>query len=169
MTSDPHFGHDKLAILRGYSSAADFEEQYIKAYNSAIQKHNAVVFLGDVCMSRESLGIISKLNGSKHLVLGNHDQFTHQEYLDAGFKSISAMLFSSSLGVVLTHYPVHPSYFDFRQKDWVNLHGHLHTKILSGQYVNCCVEQSLQPRSVARLKQYYRLLASQALSSGDYL
>jgi len=71
-------------MIRWPDSASDFAEAYIEAHNSVVQDHHAVVFLGDVCMSRESLAIISQLKGSKRLVLGNHDQFSHQEYLEAG-------------------------------------------------------------------------------------
>jgi calcineurin-like phosphoesterase family protein len=149
VASDHHFGHDKLAHLRGFNNAETFAQAYVEAHNAVVQKHHAVLFLGDCCMSRESLGIISKLNGSLHLILGNHDRFTQDEYLAAGFTSVSAMQFSATAGVVLTHYPVHPAYFSFRQEKWINLHGHIHTEVLPGPYVNCCIEQSLRPRAIA--------------------
>jgi calcineurin-like phosphoesterase family protein len=152
VTSDHHFGHNKMANLRGFSTSQAFTDAYINAHNYVVKAHHAVLFLGDVCMSRESLGIIKLLNGSKHLVLGNHDQFTHEEYIEAGFKSVSAMKFSSTIGAVFTHYPVHQSYFDFRQKDWANFHGHLHTMSLPGPYINCCIEKSLTPRPVSDLR-----------------
>jgi calcineurin-like phosphoesterase family protein len=152
VTSDHHFGHDRVARLRGFESASDFAKAYIEAHNAVVQDHHAVVFLGDVCMSRESLAIISQLKGSKKLVLGNHDQFSHQEYLEAGFLSTEAMRYSGDLGVVLTHYPVHSSYFTHRQATWINLHGHLHQEVIPDpRYINACIEQSLAPRLISEL------------------
>jgi calcineurin-like phosphoesterase family protein len=151
VTSDHHFGHDKMANLRGYANAQSFAEAYVQAHNSVVQEHNAVVFLGDVCMSPGSLNIIKELRGTKHLVLGNHDQFTQAQYLEAGFKSVNAMLFSGSAKVVLTHYPVHPCYFSFRQADWVNIHGHTHLEWLKPPYINACIEHSLKPRLIGDL------------------
>jgi calcineurin-like phosphoesterase family protein len=152
VTSDHHFGHDKMAQLRGFYNDRAATEAYVMAHNSVVQDHHAVVFLGDVCMSRESLSVIAKLKGSKHLVLGNHDQFSPADYLDAGFKTVNAMLFSASARVIYTHFPVHQSYFTFRQADRVNLHGHLHSQTLEdGPYINCCLEHSLKPRLVSSL------------------
>jgi calcineurin-like phosphoesterase family protein len=146
--SDQHFGSHKIAHLRGYESHQEFTQKYIDAHNASVQAHNAVIFLGDSFMTKDSLEIVKKLNGSIHLVLGNHDPFKAHEYLAAGIKSVSAMLTSSDQKVVLTHYPVHETFFRHNQKDWINFHGHLHSDFAGPQHVNCCIEQSLVPLSL---------------------
>ena len=150
--SDTHFGHDKIAQIRGWDSAASFEKDFISGYLSLVQEHHVVWFLGDILMGNEPSKLLVDLPGIKHLILGNHDEFTHDQYLAAGFSSVRAMAFSASAGVVLTHYPVHPSYFSYRQEGWINLHGHIHTETIPDhRYRNCCIDQFNVPKTIEQI------------------
>jgi calcineurin-like phosphoesterase family protein len=104
VVADLHFGHDKIAQIRGYDSAASFEKDFVSGYLPVVQEHDVTWFLGDIFMGSEPSKLLVTLPGTKHLILGNHDNFTHEQYLAAGFASVRAMAFSASAGVVLTHF-----------------------------------------------------------------
>lgn len=152
VVADTHFGYDRIAQERGWDSAASFEKDFVSGYLSAVQEHQVVWFLGDIFGGNKPSDLLVDLPGTKHLILGNHDTFTHDQYLAAGFSSVRAMAFSARTGVVLTHYPVHPHYFSHRQERWINLHGHLHTEIIPDQrYRNCCIDQFSVPKTIEQL------------------
>lgn len=150
LVGDHHFGSEKMAKMRGFQSHDHFAAEYIKAHNAVIQEHNAVVFLGDCVMNREALPILGKLNGQIHLVLGNHDNLTQKEY--AQYCKTYPMIVSYQRKVILSHIPVHTSFFGFK-KDWLNIHGHMHTyevETVFGnkdtRYLSTCIEKiGLEP------------------------
>jgi calcineurin-like phosphoesterase family protein len=81
--------------------------------------------------------MIRALPGHKRLVLGNHDHYQVGVYVEAGFQKVRA----SNLidGVLMTHYPVHPSSITFKTVG--NAHGHIHQNPSpEGPYFNCSVE-----------------------------
>jgi len=68
-----------------------------------------------------------RLNGKKHLILGNHD---NPKFLAPYFKSIQ--LWKMFDEAILTHLPMHPSTLQEknRWKDGIsglNIHGHIHS------------------------------------------
>ena len=83
-TSDTHFNHENIlkfesnkAEKRGdnFSSMNHMNEMLIQNWNALIKPEDKVYHLGDVIMgSKSDFGkILSRLNGKKRLVLGNHD------------------------------------------------------------------------------------------------
>ena len=74
-TSDLHFNHTFVAATRDYSDAERHDEDLIERFNSVLTKRDHLWILGDVFNGSitEGLKQVERLNGVKHLVIGNHD------------------------------------------------------------------------------------------------
>ena len=96
-TSDLHLGHANVLNFcdRPWDNLDDMHEGLIKRYNSCVRKNDVCYFLGDVGMgnAEQLKSIISRLNGKKILILGNHDRGVVAMY-NMGF---DAVMYSSSL------------------------------------------------------------------------
>lgn len=160
-TSDTHFGHDKIlkftepsgALLRPeFTSTAEMDETIVQNWNSVVGPEDIVYHLGDVTMRAVNLPIVARLNGTKILILGNHDKGTFTEYF-AHFSNVKALHNLSNEGLMLSHIPIHP---DSIKQGFINVHGHIHRKVVAedtqmvemlpgvvqhSRYFNVCVEQ----------------------------
>ena len=67
-------------------------------------------------------GLVERLNGNKHLILGNHDAFKPFTYVNMGFLSVHTSLHLEMLDLYLVHDPAVANVL--RDKVW--LHGHIH-------------------------------------------
>lgn len=141
LTSDTHFFHKKILeferAARPFSSVEEMNEVLIDNWNSVVTKRDTVWHLGDVCFGKiENLEILSRLNGTKNLILGNHDQHGIHNYLRYFRKIEAAKKYD---GYLWTHIPVHPGQF---YRFIGNVHGHLHSgKIEDPRYVCVSVER----------------------------
>lgn len=79
-TSDPHWGHFNVIKYcnRPFQSVEQMDNKLIADWNKVVGKNDIVYVLGDFTMLRmtsyqEVLDIIDQLNGTIHLVYGNHD------------------------------------------------------------------------------------------------
>jgi calcineurin-like phosphoesterase family protein len=135
--SDTHFGHDSILIFKDYQgkplrlfeNAKEMDEYIISKWNSVVKPEDKVYHLGDVMMRAtvEKMKLISRLNGKKTLILGNHD--SPEMYLYRGhFGHIYS--FRSVGNLLLTHVPI------LRLPKWAkaNVHGHVHNNIVPGEY-----------------------------------
>jgi len=129
--SDTHFGHDKCCTvfkredgtpLRPFANAEEMDEAMVDRWNSVVKKNDKVYHLGDVVINKKSLPIMSRLNGEKRLIMGNHDIFGSKEYLKYFYEVSAYRVFVDQF--ILTHMPLHPDCVSDRFK--VNVHGHLH-------------------------------------------
>ena len=135
--SDPHFHHRNMAIRRGFTDEIEMNDYIVKMYNSVVNKRDTCIILGDITMEKANYDILNSLNGTKHVVLGNHDEGQHTKVLQQYVNKICGML--NYKGFILTHCPVHPSQLEFRYSK--NIHGHVHTDSLDDpRYVNVSAE-----------------------------
>ncbi len=143
--SDTHFGHsnilkftDGCKPLRPFASAEEMDEVLVKNWNAVVRPKDIVYHLGDVVINRRCLPTVGRLNGIKHLVMGNHDTFRATEYLEY-FKELHAVKVFEKHRFVCTHVPLHQSSLE----RWgVNVHGHLHANSMGlTSYVCVSVEQ----------------------------
>jgi len=134
--SDPHFGHEKLAIHRGFSSAKEQDELIIKNWNKTIHKRDTVYLLGDITMEKDNYSILKELNGIINVAQGNHDKPQHtQSLLNHVNKVASCYKLKDCL---LTHIPIHP--FEINRFKY-NIHGHVHLNTIKDyRYINVCAE-----------------------------
>jgi calcineurin-like phosphoesterase family protein len=99
------------------------DETMIERWNAKVKPGDTVYHLGDVVINQKSLHLVSRLNGRKILVRGNHDIFKDKQYTDVGFEQIHGVrVFVDKF--ILSHIPLHPDCVTKRFK--VNVHGHLH-------------------------------------------
>lgn len=139
--ADTHFGHKKVIQFesekRPFDTIEQHDEELVRLWNLTVNKNDTVWHLGDVLFGRESFNILSRLNGFKKLVMGNHDRYPSRLYLEH-FNHICGA--AEVKGCILTHIPVHEDQFD-RYK--FNIHGHLHSnKLDDPRYICVSVEHT---------------------------
>ena len=147
-TADLHFGHKNIIEYceRPYDSVDEMNTALIDNWNAVVKPDNEVWVLGDVALGRihESLANVSKLNGHKYLVVGNHDRCWQglrrygrwvNIYERAGFEIIlDRVQFDVGYPVGACHFPgpdENDSRFneyrpDIRRGEYL-IHGHCHT------------------------------------------
>ena len=123
VTADTHFGHQLMAKLRPWDTIEEHDEAIIDNWNSLVAPQDRVYVLGDLCMNRRHVGTISRCNGKKVLVKGNHDIFKLKDYLPH-FDDIRAYIVKPKHGLIMSHIPIHPQSMGTRYR--LNVHGHLH-------------------------------------------
>jgi len=127
-------------------------EAIISQWNSQVAVDDKVFFLGDFSISKSKVFdsyLVNKLNGTKYLILGNHDagfktfhkdqnQLAKQrnKYLDAGWKDVftdTILTLKDGSSVYMTHLPPcieeDNRFLEYRAVNNPNsfyLHGHLH-------------------------------------------
>lgn len=169
VTSDTHFGHDNIISYcdRPFKDSKEMDECLSDNWNSVVKKGDKVYHLGDVYFGQrmkkgeEHWGsFFSKLNGSKRLILGNHDDGKDKNLLNS-FAKIMMWRMMPELGILMTHVPVHPSAlirreskqvwinedqkYEIHEQEWklVNVFGHIHNnKAPDGPYRCVCVEHT---------------------------
>lgn len=149
--SDPHFSHagvcrfmraDGVTKLRPWDSPEEMDEALVERYNAVVKPTDKVYFLGDVAINRRGLKVLSRLNGKKVLIKGNHDIFKLEDYTPH-FKDIRA--YHVMNGLILSHVPVHESNL---YRFGANIHGHTHEyRVMNGdkidpRYLSVCVEHT---------------------------
>jgi len=139
--SDLHLGHKKILEFEGknrgdgrLTSVDEHDQWVVDQWNSVVTKRDLTWVLGDVCFDKTKLPLFKKMNGAKHLILGNHDEFPIADYLQY-FNKIHG--FMKYKGVWLSHAPIHTD--ELRGK--FNIHGHVHSKLpASSWHIPVCVE-----------------------------
>lgn len=97
-TADPHFFHESI-ITFCHRPCGDIEEMHellIDNHNAIVKKEDTVYFVGDMTapefktrkLYKYFPQIVRKLNGTKHLILGNHDEWGPFKYVNVGFSSV---------------------------------------------------------------------------------
>ncbi len=137
--SDLHLGHKNICKFAGpmrgdVKTVEEHDEWIIDRWNSVVTKRDLIWVLGDVAFSKGDLDKVKLLNGCKHLILGNHDEFSLNLYSQY-FNKIHGFL--KYKGMWLSHCPINP--IQLRRK--VNIHGHVHhNSLINPCYINVSVE-----------------------------
>lgn len=147
--SDPHFGHqgvckflrnDGVTKLRPWDTAEEMDEHLVKVYNERVKPNDKTYFLGDVVINRKALPILSRLNGDKVLIRGNHDIFKDEDYTKY-FRSLRG--YHVMNGLILSHIPVHSESLG---RFGCNIHGHLHANRVMRDLALCGRNDAIDPR-----------------------
>jgi calcineurin-like phosphoesterase family protein len=121
--ADLHLSHQNMTTLRGFSTIEEHDEHIIEKWNSVVHKRDVTYILGDVTMEKSApYHLLDRLNGLKHVVMGNHDRRQDVKKLLEYVESVAGMI--QYKGVMLTHAPIHPRELEYRFP--VNIHGHIH-------------------------------------------
>lgn len=158
--SDFHIAHFNIMSYcnRPFHTTDEMDKHIIKVFNSVVKPEDTVIFGGDFALKarREYLQyIFQQLNGTLHLVKGNHDS-SKKKMLDIGFKTCQDRWENEE--VIMRHRP-----YDFTEdelkSDKYCLFGHVHTeyrKWLKPNSFCICVEPlNYIPRTLEQLKELY--------------
>ena len=148
LVSDTHFGHagvckfthpdDPEVKLRPWDDADEMDEEMIRRWNDRVRPNDKVYHLGDVVINRKALKTLSRLNGDKVLIRGNHDIFRDDEYREY-FRELRA--YHVMNGLILSHIPVHEASLG---RFGCNIHGHLHaSRVKKVHGVDACTGEIL--------------------------
>lgn len=146
-----HIGHKNILKFTGYDGQPvrghlfrDVDEMnhiMVKNWNSIITDQDIVYNLGDVYFgdANEADKILSQLNGSKRLILGNHDD-GKDKILHKHFQKILMWRIFKEFDCVLSHVPLHET--SINEKVTWNVHGHIHQNDSpSLKHINVSVEK----------------------------
>jgi calcineurin-like phosphoesterase family protein len=131
-TADTHFGHANIinTCARPFANAAEMDEALVARWNARVQPEDTVYHLGDFCFRNERGADTYRrlLNGSIHLITGNHDRETlaHHAELFASVRDIPE-IDAGGHRIVLCHYPMR-EWNRAWQGAW-HLFGHVHGRL----------------------------------------
>lgn len=130
-TADSHFDHAKILNYcnRPFDSVEEMNTALITNWNSVVKPGDRVYHLGDFSFKhgKNNDKIFKQLNGQKHLILGNHDNYRAMK--DLGWNWIKEQ-FGLKIGkyyIFLNHYPMRSWNRSFHGAP--HLFGHVHGKM----------------------------------------
>ena len=131
-TADTHFKHKKILQYcnRPFATIDDHDEMLVHNWNAIVKPKDKVYIIGDFMFSRnreEIKAVTQRLNGSKFLILGNHD---HQDICQDLFEWVKNyyVLIAHNIRWVLFHYPILEWDGWWRTKGSIHLYGHIHNR-----------------------------------------
>lgn len=132
-TSDTHFGHSNIIkyCQRPFNSAEHMDEVLISNWNEVVSPQDIVFHLGDFCFGsdKEWIKILQRLNGTKYLILGNHDlkKIANSNQIKDYFADINMQmrLVVDKQKMLLNHYPF--LCFEGGYQNVWQLFGHVHS------------------------------------------
>lgn len=151
--SDTHFSHDNILTFRDeddklirpeFKTINEMDETIIANWNSVVKPQDKIYHLGDVSFRNPQRmhEVLSRLNGHKRLIMGNHDTMDIKHYAKHFEKIGSWRTFKgiASKPFVACHYPLHQDCFNYRGLGHC-VHGHIHQRLMKDLgYINVCVE-----------------------------
>lgn len=129
-TSDTHLGETRFGIMNrpGFADAQSMVDHLVEVHNSIVAPEDLVYHIGDVCYDKapEFLPQISRFNGHKVLIRGNHDRVFDDKELEPYFENIYAegagvKLDIEGIPCYANHYP------HLGVSNCFNLTGHIHS------------------------------------------
>lgn len=109
--SDMHFGHDNVIDFcdRPFKDSAEMKEVIIDNWNKVVSPEDLCIFVGDVFFyhsKQDMADTMSRMNGRKILIRGNHDHKPRQ-MMNAGFEICVDEMVMTIAGekVLISHYP----------------------------------------------------------------
>jgi len=140
-----HFGHRNIIRIgkgRPFDSIQEHDEALIENWNSVVKPGDIVYVLGDFSIETtidEIRKPLSRLQGSKHLILGNHDRKKIHNQLRAenlwqSVREYSSIKFNAADGTKvfarLMHFPIlefDGAFKNYRCKEkYIHCYGHIH-------------------------------------------
>jgi calcineurin-like phosphoesterase family protein len=135
-TSDLHFGHANIIKFcdRPFGNAEEMNRMIIQNWNSVVQPEDTVYVLGDVSFATpaETSKLLSELNGTLHLIRGNHDKDKYITCYINAFETIDDLKeikiiepqSGEKLRFTLCHYPM--TAWNRSHHGTFHLYGHVH-------------------------------------------
>lgn len=130
-TGDTHFGDTRVLRIdrRPFSDMAEHDTALISNWNEVVGGDDDVWHLGDFMSVRAGpcAELLAKLNGRKHLIIGNNDP--EETTGSNGWASVQhyAELREAGHHLILCHYAFRT--WNQMGKGSINLHGHSHGRL----------------------------------------
>lgn len=148
LTTDTHFGHDKMKEYCGRPD--DFETKILRNFAKIVTVNDIFIHLGDICWGQDEMWnrkiALSMPFTRRWLLRGNHDKKTNSWYYDIGWSFVGETILLNIFGlrVLLSHRPQPNGEYD------INVHGHLHNTghhetFDDGKHVNFFIEHDYLP------------------------
>jgi calcineurin-like phosphoesterase family protein len=140
--ADYHFYHKQIRQYenRPFGSDHEMHEQIIKRHNSKVRKNDRLVVAGDFSFAgkEKTAEILTRMNGTKILVKGNHDRnHSAKWFTEAGFDFVYDYPFLYRGFFIISHEPVYVN----ENMPYANIHGHLHkTDWTSKRFLNVGID-----------------------------
>ena len=138
ITSDTHINHAREFIYkaRGFDSVEAMNEAIVERWNSVVGPDDEVYHLGNVMLgdSVSALEYVKRLNGTIHIILGNHDTDTrinlYYSLPNVAEVALAAKLKYKKHHFFMTHYPCLTGNLEKESltQMTLNLYGHTHQK-----------------------------------------
>ena len=141
--ADTHFGDDRIRRYenRPFTDSAQMDESLIRRWNSTVSQQDTVYVLGDFSAPGTESGLLCRLNGTKHLIKGNHDTASNEYYRQAGFCEVYDHPIILDSFWILSHDALYVN----TNMPYANLFGHVHNSPLfkdySPQHFCVCAER----------------------------
>ncbi len=133
-TSDLHLGHASILKHRsGFNDIDEMNARIIESINSIVTPADTLYMLGDITCrvaEDEANSLISRINGKKIMLTGNHDG----EYDPSLFEDVEDYieLKHNRRKYVLMHYPL--VCWNKMKEGSIQLHGHIHSRSDYNEY-----------------------------------
>ena len=133
ITTDTHFGHDKM---QEYCGRPDGFEYLILKYQSYLSFGDLLIHLGDFCIGNDKNWhdkFMARTPSKKILIRGNHDRKSDSWYLNNGWDFVCEQFRNTYFGkdILFSHCPKPDIGYD------INIHGHFHNqlpRLLKGEW-----------------------------------
>lgn len=165
-TSDTHFNHTGImtycAATRPYADVDEMNEAMIANWNAVVGPKDTIYVVGDFAFNKrkdsgmEPSEIFRRLNGHKHLVIGNHDEknpaSTNLPWMskwDIRTLKHTSERDGQSYKFILCHYPMET--WKDAQKGSLMIHGHSHgsLKRVMGHRYDVGVDAPMGPHPIS--------------------
>jgi calcineurin-like phosphoesterase family protein len=124
--ADTHFGHAAIIKYqnRPFKTVVEMDAKMIKNWNKTVRKGDIVYMLGDfaLCGKSRLQELAIGLNGSKYLIMGNHDSRSPNAYLEIGFARVYDRPIIIDNFWMLSHEPLYVN----ENMPYANIFGHVH-------------------------------------------
>jgi calcineurin-like phosphoesterase family protein len=127
-TSDTHFNDPRVLRIdrRPFRTLGEHDEALIENWNARIGAQDEVWHLGDFARGGAA-GLLARLNGRKHLIIGNNDDAeTIAAEAWASVQHYAELTLEGTL-LILCHYPFRT--WNRMGRKSINLHGHSHGRL----------------------------------------
>lgn len=142
-TSDFHLFHNNVLIFdkRPFVDVHEMHVAIEGGWNEVVKPNDVVIYLGDLSFARREDkasvdAILSRLNGTIHFVMGNHDKFDEikkmsrfqsvQDYLEVRIKQVDNNKTVETMFCCM-HYPIYS--WNKSHHGSIMVHGHSHMSL----------------------------------------
>lgn len=134
--ADTHFGHRNIIRYedRPFTNIDEMDAVIIENWNKIVNPTDTIFVLGDFSMydKEKTKEICNRLNGTKNLIMGNHDTKTPKYYEECGFDNVSKYPIIFNNFWMLSHEPLYVN----DNMPYANIFGHVHSNKMYMNYTS---------------------------------